>query len=312
MLNLDRLRFLRAVAEHGSVGAAADSLHVSSSAVSQQLAKLESEVGQPLIERSGRGVLLTEAALLLVAHAIELLQHVESVEGKLDAFAGVVAGTITIAAFPTAARSIGPALVQLLRAEHPALRTRLIEAEPADSLALMMRGEVDVVIAQDWFNSPLLMPHSTSRLALLDDVVDLALPTAHRFAGRREVAFEDLLDEEWVTWPPGSICGDWLMHTFRLLDREPNVVHIAAEHATQLALVAAGLGAAVIPRLGRGEIPSGIAMVGVAPTLLRHVFAAWRTSSAKRSNVAAVQSALRRLYHPKNNVTSATERRRRR
>ena len=268
---------------------------MSSSAVSQQLAKLEAEVGQQLIERAGRGVRLTEAASLLVVHATRLLHDVEYIEGELNAFAGEVAGTVTVAAFATAARGVGPALVRQLSVEHPALRIHLIEMEPADSLTLLMRGDVDVVILQDWFNNPLVMPASTSRLALFDDVVDLALPSTHRFADRRGLALIDLLDEEWVTWPPGSICGDWLTHTFRLLGRDPKVSHTAAEHATQLALVAAGLGAAVIPRLGRGDIPSGVSIVSIRPTLLRHVFAAWRTNSAKRSNITAVQGTLQRL-----------------
>jgi DNA-binding transcriptional LysR family regulator len=286
---------LVALSEYGSVAAAADSLDVSSSAVSQQIAKLEAEVGQQLVERSGRGVRLTDAAALLVAHATRLLQDVEHIEGEMDAFAGAVAGTVTIAAFPTAARGIGPSLVRQLQIEYPSLRSHIIEMEPADSLALLMRGDIDLVIVQDWFNSPLVMPSSTSRLALFDDVVDLALPSGHRFTRRREVTLNDLLDEEWVTWPPGSICGDWLTHTFRLLDREPKVGHTAAEHATQLALVGAGLGVAVIPRLGRGDVPDGVTMVKVVPTLLRHVFAAWRTNSAKRSSVAAVQSALTKV-----------------
>jgi DNA-binding transcriptional LysR family regulator len=305
MLNLDRLRVLVAVSDHGSVAAAADSLDVSSSAVSQQLSRLEAEVGQQLIERAGRGVRLTEAASLLVGHATRLLRDAESIEGELNAFAGEVGGTVTIAAFATAARGIGPALVKQLNVEYPALRSHLIEMEPDDSLRLLMRGDIDIAIVQDWFNNPLLMPPSTSRLALFDDVVDLALPSNHRFARRREVALNDLLDEEWVTWPPGSICGDWLAHTFRLIDRQPNVIHTASEHATQLAFVAAGLGAAVIPRLGRGDIPPDISIVNVRPTLLRHVFAAWRTNTAKRSNVAAVQAALQRLTRPATRIVSS-------
>ncbi len=298
MLNIERLRVLRAVAEHGSVGAAADSLDVTSSAVSQQLSKLEREVGHQLVQRSGRGVRLTDLALLLVGHATRLLDDVERVEGELDAFAGEVAGAITIAAFPTAARGIGPTLLRQLGSDYPSLRAHLVELEPPEALGRLVSGDVDVVIVQDWYNAPMSMPPSTTRLALFDDLVDMAVPKSHRLARRRTVSFEDLLDEHWVTWPPGSICGDWLVHTFRLMGREPDVVHTASEHATQLVLVAAGLGVAVIPRLGRGTVPTGVSMVNVTPTLLRHVFAAWRTNTAKRSNVTAVQTALQMIKAP--------------
>lgn len=158
-------------------------------------------------------------------------------------------------------------------------------------MPMLARGDVDVVIAQDWFNAPLSMPDGVSRLDLFDDIADLALPVGHRLAGRGRVTLDDLRGEAWITWPSGTICRGWLMHTYRSMGVEPLIAHTAAEHATQLALVAAGLGPAVIPRLGRGEVPPGACIVEVEPTLRRHVFVAWRTNSARHSNVLAVRAA---------------------
>src|SRR5437016_7888261 len=115
MLDLDRLLTLRAVGKYGSINAAAAALHITASAVSQQLAKLEREVGQPLLERNGRGVRLTDAATLLIGFADRAMSIIEQAETALDARRNAVAGPITIAAFATAARGLAPAAISRLR-----------------------------------------------------------------------------------------------------------------------------------------------------------------------------------------------------
>lgn len=295
MLNLERLRVLNAIATHGSVQAAADSLDVSPSAVSQQIAKLEQEVGQPLLVRSGRGIRLTDTAQLLAARASTLLDAVEKLEGDLDDLHGNVAGTITITAFPTAARGLGPRLVQQLHAAYPNLIVSIHEEEPTTAIPALSRGETDIVIGQDWSNSPVVLPNGLTKQHLFNDIVDIALPKDHRLAKRREITFKQLADQPWVSWPPGSTCGDWLIHTYRTNGNEPRVAHIVGEHTTQLAFVEAGLGAAVIPRLGRPPVPEGVKLVRSSPTFHRSIFAAWRTNNAQRSNITAVKQVLTKL-----------------
>ncbi|MBT2876641.1 LysR family transcriptional regulator, partial [Streptomyces sp. McG6] len=104
MLNLERLRTLDALARHGSVVAASAALHVTTSAVSQQLGKLERETGRQLIARQGRGVRLTDAGQLLAGHAARILSQVEQAEVDLEAQRGAVVGELRLSAFPTAAR----------------------------------------------------------------------------------------------------------------------------------------------------------------------------------------------------------------
>lgn len=292
MINFERLRVLRSVAEQGSVQAAASALHVSASAVSQQIAKLEREVRYPLLEPNGRGVRLTDAAMYLSERTAHLLASMEELEAELDGFRNQVAGAVRISAFATAARGIAPALLAALRTKYPALRPSLVEQEPTEALPLLARGEIDIVITQDWFNAPLVLPPGLDRVDLFDDVADVALPSNHRLAHRRSVRLENLFDEEWITWPPGTICHDWLLHTYRTMGHEPEVAHTASEHATQLALVAAGLGPAVMPRLGRGAVPAGVSIVTVTPALHRRVFAAWRSSTPHRMNTFAVRDTL--------------------
>lgn len=289
MLNLERLRALHAVMTTGSVVGAARTLHVTTSAISQQLARLEREVGQQLVERHGRGIRLTEAGALLAGNAGELLTHVERVEAGLAAHRGAVSGTLTIAAFATAARGLLPGVLKELRSRYPDLSVSLSEREPHEAVPAVVRGHLDVAVVQDWADDPLAVPDGLSRLDLLDDPFDVALPIDHPLAGRDSVAVEELADDDWISWSSGQICHDWLVRTLR-----PRIMHTASEHSTQVALVAAGLGAAVIPRLGREPAPPSVRFVLLDPAPTRRIFALWRTSASARPAIAATLDTLQR------------------
>src|SRR6266545_3701236 len=125
MLDLERLRALHAVSRYGTVSAAADVLHVTTSAVSQQVAKLERETGQKLLERNGRGVRLTDAAEILVGHAERILSLVEVAKADLEAHRGAAVGELSVAAFPTAIRGLVASALTNIRDDHPQLRVRV-------------------------------------------------------------------------------------------------------------------------------------------------------------------------------------------
>jgi DNA-binding transcriptional LysR family regulator len=287
MLNLDRLRALHAVSAHGSIIAAAETLNVTTSAVSQQLAKLESETGQTLLERHGRGVRLTDAAAALVLRTHRVLSLLEEAEAELDANETAVAGQITIAAFATAARGLAPQAIRALRRKYPQLGLTFHEQEPHDSIPRLVRRDVDVIIINDWENAPIALPEGLTKAPLFDDVADIALPPGHRLAKARTIKLGDVSGEEWIAWPSGSICHDFLMHTLRSSGHEPKIAHTAGEYETQLALVAAGLGCCVLPRLGRGAVPKSVTVLPSEPALRRHVYAAWRTHSSRRNVIRA-------------------------
>ncbi|MFF3414475.1 LysR family transcriptional regulator [Streptomyces sp. NPDC002698] len=294
MLNLERLRTLDALARHGSVSGAAEGLHVTTSAVSQQMSKLEREVGQQLLAKNGRGVRLTDAGRLLAEHAARILSQVELAQSDLEAQRGQVAGELRLSAFPTAARGLFPAALAELRAEHPALRVRSSELEPEAGVAGVVRGDLDLAVVLDWYNKPMPLPDGLVKASLLDDPADVAMPAGHRLAGRDEVDLGDFADDEWITWAEGEFCHEWLMFTLRSQGVEPRIGHRAGETHTQLGLVAAGLGVCVAPLLGRRPMPEGVVTVPVRQRVRRHVYVVWRADADRRPSIRAAVDALRR------------------
>ncbi|MFF3752013.1 LysR family transcriptional regulator [Streptomyces sp. NPDC002018] len=293
MLNLERLRTLDALARHGSVSGAAEGLHVTTSAVSQQMAKLEREVGQQLLARNGRGVRLTDAGRLLADHAARILSQVEIAQSDIEAQRGRVVGEVRISAFPTAARGLFPAAIRTLRESHPELRVDSRELEPEAGVRGVIRGDLDLGVVLDWSNKRLPVPGGLATAHLLDDAADVAMPLDHPLAGRTEVDLEEFAEDDWVSWPEGEFCHDWLVFTLRSKGFEPRIAHLAGEYHTQLALIAAGLGVCVAPRLGRGVIPEGVAVVPVRQTMRRHIYAVWRTDADRRPSIRAAVGALR-------------------
>ena len=295
MLDLDRLRALHAVATYGSVGAAASALNVTTSAVSQKLAKLERETRARLVERHGRGVRLTDAAMLLVEHTEEILARVERAESDFESQRGEVFGRVTLDAFATALRGLLPPVMATVSERYPRLTVHLREAEPPDSVRDVVRGNADIAVVQDWHSIPLEVPDGLERAALVDDIADLAMAASHPLAGRRSVSLRSVLAGPWVSSPPGAVCHDLLVHTIRSYDAEPTIMHVASEYETQLTLVAAGLGLAILPRLGRGALPDGVVTLPTRPVLARSVYAIWRSQVGRRPVIRAVFDVMREV-----------------
>ncbi|MFI6276493.1 LysR family transcriptional regulator [Streptomyces sp. NPDC050988] len=293
MLDLQRLRALHAVSVHGTVGAAAAALGYTSSAVSQQIAKLERETRTVLLERRGRGVRLTEQAEQLAETARELMAIVERAETELEERRGLPAGRLTIAAFATAARGLLPGVLADLAVRHPALDTRLSEIDPHLSVDLVAKGMVDIAVAHDWDIAPLPVPPGVEQAVLGDDLCDLLVPADHPFAARASVRRTELTDERWICQPPGRVCHEWLLRTLRAAGCEPSVVHQADENPTLVALVAAGLGVALIPRLGRGPLPPGVVEVALEPMPVRRLYALWRSGATRRPAITETVRTLR-------------------
>jgi DNA-binding transcriptional LysR family regulator len=292
MLNLERLRTLDALARHGSVSGAAEGLHVTTSAVSQQMSKLEREVGQQLLAKNGRGVRLTDAGRLLAEHAGRILSQVELAQADLEAQRGQVVGELRLAAFPTAARGLFPAALAALRTQHPALRIRSTELEPESGIAGVVRGDLDLAVVLDWYNKPMPLPDGLVKAPILDDPADVAMPAGHPLAGRDEVDLGEFADDEWITWAEGEFCHEWLMFTLRSRGIEPIIGHRAAETHTQLGLVAAGLGVCVAPLLGRNPMPAGVVTVPLKQRVRRHVYVVWRADADRRPSIRAAVEAL--------------------
>src|ERR1700722_16774793 len=146
MLDVTRLRVLVAVARHGSVTAAAHRLNYAPPSVSHHLARLEAETGTKLVQRAGRGIRLTDAGRLLAERAVEVIGRLDAAENELVVFAGLRAGRLRLAAFPSALGTIVPTAAAILHDRHPGFDLRLTEAEPPEALRMLRAGYVDVAL----------------------------------------------------------------------------------------------------------------------------------------------------------------------
>ncbi|MFE5712360.1 LysR family transcriptional regulator [Streptomyces sp. NPDC056501] len=304
MLDLGRLRALHAVAVHGSVGAAASALGYTPSAVSQQIAKLERETRTTLLERSGRGIRLTDEAHQLAATAQQLLAIVEEAEVRIEERRGLPSGRLTIGCFASAARGLMPRALAELARRHPDLDARLSEVDPHLSIDLVARGVIDLAVVHDWDIAPLPTPPGVERAAVGDDLCDILVHREHPLAGRESVRREELADERWISQPPGTVCHTWLTRTLRATGFEPLIAHQAEENHTQVALVAAGLGIALVPRLGRGGLPPEVTPVHLDPVPTRRLHAMWRTGAARRPAIRETVRTLQELWPSVTSVTS--------
>jgi DNA-binding transcriptional LysR family regulator len=294
MIDLAALITLRAVRDHGSVSMAATALGYTPSAVSQQVKRLERQAGLPLLERLGRGVILTPAGRELVVAGSVLLTDLERIEADLHRTASTVAGHLEVAAFSTAMRGlVAPAIRDLLTA-HPDLSVRLTECEPWPTIDNVASGQVDVGLVHSWGDVPLAIPQHVQAVEMARDVADVLVPATHRLATRKRISPADVLDEGWIATPEGSICRQWLTRMYLGTGRLPQIAHVSMEFDSHIALVRAGLGIALVPRLGRTPLPDGVVAVAAhEPTPTRTVTALHRDSMAGSPAIAALLEALR-------------------
>ena len=208
MLDLRRLRLLRELAHRGTLAAVAEALSYSPSTVSQQLSQLESEVGVPLLEPVGRRVRLTAAAQILVAHTEQILEHLERAQADVAASAAEVVGLVRVAAFQTAALTLVPPAIARLAERHPRLVVHLCQAEPEQALPALLARDFDLVVAEEYPDSPQPRPRGVETTDLLDDPIRLALPRTVR-TSRGPGALGRLAAHPWVMEPAGTASRAW-------------------------------------------------------------------------------------------------------
>lgn len=294
MYDLHRLRALHAIRLEGSVAAAADRLGFTPSAVSQQIGKLEVEAGAPLLEKAGRGVVLTDAGIILCKAAESILQTTEEANAGLEELRAGLAGDLRILSFATAIRGLlGPAM-DALREKAPDLR---IQVEETDDRVLerVEGGHADLTITHDWVDATRAIPDSTVRTVLLEDPVDVVLPATHPCADRTSIAFESLLDEHWITDPSReSVCSLWLRNALAARGAPLRVGHRVEEFPSQIALITSSDGVSLMPRLGRPELPDSVRAIplrGDQP--VRRIFSVCRRSSSRRPAIRTLTAALK-------------------
>ncbi|HET6549265.1 MAG TPA: LysR substrate-binding domain-containing protein [Solirubrobacter sp.] len=306
MVDLRRLRALRAVADHGTLAAAADALHLTPSAVSQQLAALEREVGRALLEPAGRSVRLTPAAQVLLGHADALFAQLERLEGELAAQDAAPRGQVRVAGFPTALAGLLAPAARPLRATAPAVTLRITEAETPDAVTLLVARDVDVILGMECSAAPRRDDARFHREELLGDALDAVLPADHALAGRSRVDLAELAGETWVAPPVGWSCDEVFVAGCRGAGFSPRVAHRAGDWQAVMGVVAAGLGISLVPRLAQSAPPPGVVVIplaGVPPK--RHVFVACRAGADASPAVRAVLDALAGSAHAQSPLVRA-------
>jgi DNA-binding transcriptional LysR family regulator len=296
MVDLRRLRALRELAGRGTIAAAADALHLTPSAVSQQLAALEREVGQPLLVPNGRSVRLTPAAEAVLAHAETLFSELERMDATLAALAEGERGRVRIGSFATGIRGLVVPAVARLRERAPAVELIIEDVEAPFAFDLLASGEIDLAISMECESAPAPEDPRFERTPLMSDLLDLALPTGHRLAGGATcaIAMSDLAGEAIVAPPRGWSCDDVIRVACATAGFAPRVAHRSGDWTAVLALVAAGLGVACIPRLAQDAPPPGVQIrpiAGDAPC--RHLFLACRRGAGEHPALRLVIDALR-------------------
>lgn len=293
MIDLDALDALAAIDTEGSVHAASVTLGFTPSAVSQQVKRLERQVGLPLLERVGRGVILTGAGRQLVDDAAGVRGRLEQITADLHRSAGTVAGRLRITAFSTAVRGlVAPAVRRVLTA-HPDLELTLHEHEPWEAVDLVANGRFDLGIVHSWGDLPLTVPAHLVATTVAHDVADVVVAADHPLADRGHVTPRDLLEVDWVATAEGTICRQWLSRMYVGTGRSPRIAHVSGEFDSHLALVRAGLGVALVPRLGRSALPDDVvALTALDPVPERTVSVLHRRSMDGSPAVRAVVAAL--------------------
>ncbi len=293
MIDPVALRSLVAVRDHGSVVAAATALGFTPSAVSQHVKRLEAHSRQPMLERVGRGVVLTERARQLADRGAWLLAELDGLDRLVQSPDDAVAGTLRLATFATACRGLVAPLLPRLADVAPQLRLQVLEDDPREVVLAVARGQADLGLVHDWTSMRLDLPPGVDAAPLLVDRADMLVHRTHRLARRRRVTPADLVAEHWAITPAGTICHDWLLEMYAQHGMRPDLRYEADDYATHVALVAEDVAIALVPRLGRVVLPDSVVAVEVEdPTPERTVQLIWRHAGANNPAKALVQREL--------------------
>jgi len=288
-----KLKVLQAVARHGTVTAAAEALHYTPSTVSYQLRQLAEELGVELLAPSGRGVVLTAAARVVLRHAEALHAQAERAYAELASASGEPAGRFTLCGFSTAATHLLPPAAAALRERYPQVRIRVMEAEPTPCFDLLLSGQADLALVISTADTPPTGDERFDQRPLLDDPLDLVVPEGHRLAGLKRVTLADAAEEPWIVGHTGGTYHQLVLAACMSAGFTPNIAHHADEWETGTALVAHGFGIILMPRLARISDWSVVRIpLHGEPAPARRILAATRQGHRDHPVVASALSTI--------------------
>jgi DNA-binding transcriptional LysR family regulator len=294
MLDVRRLRVLREVMARGSFSAAAESLHLSQSAVSQQIAVLEREVGVPLLERTTEGPKLTAAGEALMEHGDAVICRLEEAERELAQIAGLEGGRLRLASFPTASATLMTRALSAFRQRFPKVELQFSEDEPEDSFPGLKRGDFDLAVVFDYPDFPLDFARDVEAEMIFEEPMRVALPPGHPLAAAKSVRVADLADEDWLCGALPSSCRDQVIELCREAGFEPRISFRSEDYEVIKGFVAGGLGVTILPELAGGHPGIELRPVrGQKP--VRRVWAVTRESESRSPAAEQMLGILREV-----------------
>lgn len=241
-----RLLVFHEVGRAGSLAAAARALGWTQPAVSQHVHRLERDLGLPLIVRSGRGSLLTGPGQVLMRHAEAVAAELDAASEAMSDLAGLRAGRVRVAAFPSACATLVATAVAGMAATRPTLDVRLTQVEPEEAVGLLVRGRCDVAVTFAYPGDEDEAP-DTESAHLLRDRLFAVLPAAHPLAGQASVHLADLAGERWIAGC--ERCSRHLLSSAADAGFRPDVRHRTDDYVVVQSMVAAGAAVSVLPQL---------------------------------------------------------------
>jgi DNA-binding transcriptional LysR family regulator len=290
MLDVRRMRVLREVALRGSFSAAAESLSFTQSAISQQIAALEREAGAVLVERSARGVRLTEAGEAVVRHADGILGRLAEAEAELEAIAGLRGGRLRMAAFESAAATIMPVAIAEFAKAHPAVELSMTLVEPEAAVAALKAGDLELAITFGPGKPEDRLGDGVQHHHLLEDPMYLVLPPDHPLARKRGVRLADLADEPWIGGAPDCECNRMISQACLRFGFDPRIAFETDDYTAVQGFVAAGVGVSLIAELGLRSVREDIVVRPLGrDTPVRQIFATALTGYRSPATLAMIE-----------------------
>jgi LysR family transcriptional regulator, transcription activator of glutamate synthase operon len=273
-MELRQLRYLVALSEEKNFTRAAAREHIAQPALSQQIKHLEQELGLPLVERTTRRVTITDAGQMLVDRARRILAELDAAQDELQAARGIKTGHVTVGAMHT----MGPIDISLVLAKfhsrHPGVELTVRE-DPSEALAEMLRvDELDLAFLSV---TERIESHGLGLHQLIAEELVVILPPTHPLAQRNRVKMAELAGEHFISYREGSRLRELLVSAGREAGFEPDVRLESNESTRIRALVARGLGVAILPRSDALGYSDAIATAQLSePDLARDITLAWR------------------------------------
>lgn len=297
MIDLRRLQVLRVLHEHGTVTAAAHALHLTPSAVSQQIRQLSRDLGVDLLEPIGRRVQLTSTAHTLLRHADDLYAQWELARADLAAAESGEAGQLRLCGFPTGLASLLTPAAARLRHAHPRLAVHIAEAQHTDCFRLLLADQADIAVVVAVPDGPPLDDPRFDQRPLLDDPLDLVVPAGHPLAGRASVELAEAAHESWILPSEGIDHYHVTLVACATAGFAPRFGHEAQEWPAVIALVAHDFGVCLLPRLA--PLPAHHSVVRIplrgTPTPSRRIVACLRRGSHDHPAIAKGLQALQEV-----------------